>query len=78
MTHPIRILAPQSDQHPSFAVARPALCPRVANPFPDCYCVNLTSAKIPSVLAYCQGDYEYCRLYKDWLTSEAGSLSQDC
>lgn len=41
-------------------------CPLVDHPLAECYCVVLTSLKIPNVIAYCQGDYENCETYQQW------------
>lgn len=41
-------------------------CPLVDNPLAECYCVVLTSLKIPNIIAYCQGNYENCETYQQW------------
>lgn len=40
------------------------LCPYFTSPFPDCYCVEMTSLKIPFVLKYCNGDQFACEIYQ--------------
>jgi hypothetical protein len=40
-------------------------CIFICNPFPECYCMNITSSKIPKILAYCTGDFNLCGIYCD-------------
>lgn len=39
------------------------LCPYFSSPFPNCYCVNMTSLDIPFVLKYCHGAQSNCKIY---------------
>ena len=38
-------------------------CVFISEPFPECYCMNINSTKIPKVLKYCAGDYTLCSIY---------------
>jgi hypothetical protein len=40
------------------------LCPYFTRPFPDCYCTDITSLKIPFVLRYCNGNQLTCDIYR--------------
>jgi len=42
---------------------QPHECPRVRNPFPDCYCLNMTSASIPMVVYFCREHFAQCPIY---------------
>lgn len=42
----------------------PCFCPLFDKGLPDCYCVNITSAKIPDVLKYCMRAHESCPKYQ--------------
>lgn len=39
------------------------LCPYISNPFSDCYCVNITSDKIPNAVMLCGGSYAICKVF---------------
>lgn len=50
----------------SAELASPTLstgCVFLSNPYPECYCINMTSFKIFKILAYCSGDYKLCVIY---------------
>lgn len=40
------------------------ICPLVAQPAPDCFCLNLTSQRIIDVLANCCDHFEDCVIYR--------------
>ena len=41
----------------------PGLCPFLRHPFPECYCLNISGAKIPRILEYCDGNFTSCQVY---------------
>ena len=50
----------------STELAAPTLsngCVYLSKPFPECYCLNMTSFKIFKMLAYCNGDFRFCVIY---------------
>ena len=46
------------------------LCPRVAAPRNDCYCLDMNSGKIQFALQYCMGEFEKCRIYQSLLREQ--------
>jgi len=40
------------------------LCPFIDEPFDDCYIKNMISLNTESVINYCGGNYEECKIYK--------------
>jgi len=38
-------------------------CRFLHDPFPECYCMNITSANIQKILAYCATNYQSCQIY---------------
>ncbi len=40
------------------------LCPVLDNPEPDCYCLDMTSRKIPYAVRFCLGDFRECDIYQ--------------
>jgi hypothetical protein len=40
-------------------------CPFVKNPFPDCYCFNMTSKTIDTAIIYCGSKFKECEIYKN-------------
>jgi hypothetical protein len=40
-------------------------CPFVKNPFPDCYCFNMTSRNIDTAIVYCGNKFKECAIYKN-------------
>jgi len=38
-------------------------CVFLSNPFPECYCMNMTSFNISRMLSYCTGDFKLCVIY---------------
>jgi len=52
------------EEQPTHTPAKGGVCPFVANPMPDCHCAQLTSLRIPQVLARCGGNFETCEIYR--------------
>lgn len=44
--------------------ALPQACPHVGDPFPECHCHAMTSAKIPLAIHYCQEHFEACEIFR--------------
>ena len=40
------------------------LCPVLENLEPDCYCLDMTSQKIPNAVKYCLGNFRGCDIYQ--------------
>ena len=40
-------------------------CVFLSNPFPECYCMNITIYRISKMLKYCTGDFKLCVIYSD-------------
>jgi hypothetical protein len=40
------------------------LCPVLENLEPDCYCLDMTSRKIPNAVKFCLGDFRKCDIYQ--------------
>lgn len=40
------------------------MCPVLENPEPDCYCLDMTSIKIPYAVKYCLRDFRECGIYQ--------------
>ncbi len=40
------------------------LCVFMEKPFPECYCLNISSQKIPKMLTFCAGEYTSCAVYR--------------
>ena len=51
-------------------------CPLVARRFDECYCKNMNSQKIASVVHYCMRNFEACEIYKKKMSLEDGHESQ--
>jgi len=43
--------------------ALPKVCPFLRHPFPDCYCLNISGAKIPRIIEYCNGSFTSCQVF---------------
>jgi hypothetical protein len=52
---------------PAAVSGHPRVCPFLRHPFPDCYCMNISGAKIPRMVEYCAGNYRACQVYRRWL-----------
>ena len=42
---------------------RGPLCSYLTEPFPECYCKQLSSANIPKIIRFCAGDFKLCGVY---------------
>ena len=40
------------------------MCPILADPLPECYCIDMTSMKIPYAIKYCLFEYKDCDIYR--------------
>ncbi|NIA11818.1 MAG: hypothetical protein GWP10_19360 [Nitrospiraceae bacterium] len=40
------------------------VCPFVASPSKDCYCVEMNSDRIRNVVKFCMGNYLECKIYR--------------
>ncbi|MEE4263842.1 MAG: hypothetical protein V2I56_14210 [Desulfobacteraceae bacterium] len=40
------------------------MCPLLMDPDPDCYCLDLSSLKIPYAIKYCLHDFRECDIYQ--------------
>jgi len=49
----------------------PRGCRFLRHPFPDCYCLNISGAKIPRMIEYCVGDFGSCQVYRRWARQDA-------
>jgi hypothetical protein len=60
----------ETDPHSnnSALIVEPSLttgCVYLHNPFPECYCMGITSFKIFKMLKYCNGDFKLCEIYSN-------------
>ncbi|MBP7864385.1 MAG: hypothetical protein KA419_00435 [Acidobacteria bacterium] len=39
-------------------------CPHFAKPFPECFCRQFDSLTIPKIVAYCNGAYALCPIFR--------------
>jgi hypothetical protein len=51
------------------------MCPVLPDPEPDCYCLDLTSMKIPYAVKYCLRDFRECDIYQRVFNSTLSHLS---
>jgi hypothetical protein len=47
------------------------LCPVLENLEPDCYCLDMTSRKIPYAVRFCLGDFRKCDIYQRVVKADA-------
>ena len=40
------------------------MCPILDYPQPNCYCIDMTSMKIPYAVKYCLRDFRECEIYQ--------------
>jgi len=40
------------------------MCPILDDPEPDCYCIDMTSLKIPRAVKYCLRDFRECDIFQ--------------
>jgi hypothetical protein len=45
-------------------------CEFIKESLPECYCKNLTSANVFSMLEFCGGDYARCPLYRQKISGK--------
>lgn len=50
--------------NPLVPAAASVLCPHYAHPLPDCFCRELNGENIPRVIAFCDGHYYLCPVYR--------------
>jgi hypothetical protein len=43
----------------------PTECVFLRTPFPECYCMGITSLKISRILKYCSGEFTSCKIYRN-------------
>ncbi len=48
-------------------------CVHLIKPFPDCYCMNLSSSNIRKMLTFCTGDFRSCPIYGQKLAEAAAA-----
>lgn len=48
-------------------------CVFLQNPFPECYCMNMTSSNIRKMLSFCIGDFRSCVIYRKETDTEPSS-----
>jgi len=48
----------------SFGIHALHQCIFLKSPFPECYCMHVTSTTISKLLAFCAGDFTSCRIYR--------------
>ncbi|GFO55140.1 hypothetical protein GMSM_21470 [Geomonas sp. Red276] len=41
------------------------VCDYLPRPFPDCYCMNISSSTIGKMLTYCIGNFPSCPVYQE-------------
>lgn len=40
------------------------MCSFLKKPFPECYCMRLSSMNIPKILEFCAGEFKFCHIYQ--------------
>ena len=40
------------------------MCSLLNKPFPECYCMHMSSMNIPKILEFCAGQFTICRIYR--------------
>lgn len=40
------------------------LCPFIVSAYDDCYCTEINSQKVESIVFYCMSNYVECEIYK--------------
>lgn len=56
--------AESTSRREASADADHTLCRFVRDPFPECYCMNLTGRTIGKMLLFCSADYRSCSIYR--------------
>lgn len=49
-------------------------CKFMVNQFPECHCTNISSNKIPKMIAICAGEYKSCDIYCQKIENTAVAL----
>ena len=39
------------------------MCNLLNKPFPECYCMHMSSLNIPKILEFCAGEFSLCPIY---------------
>jgi len=39
------------------------MCHFLNQPFPECYCLNMSGMNIPKILEFCNGGFKLCPIY---------------
>jgi len=52
-----------SEDAKSIGLSSSKSCRFLSAPFAECYCVDITSAKIPKLIKYCAGAFASCPIY---------------
>ena len=50
------------------------MCPILDDPQPNCYCIDMTSMKIPYAVKYCLRDFRTCDIYQRVLKKNQKSI----
>jgi len=50
------------------------MCPILDDPQPNCYCIDMTSMKIPYAVKYCLRDFRECEIYQRVLKKDRKML----
>jgi hypothetical protein len=40
------------------------MCNFLKKPFPECYCMHMSSMNIPKILEFCAGEFTSCLIYR--------------
>jgi hypothetical protein len=48
-------------------------CIFLQKPFPECYCMNMTSSNIRKMLSFCIGDFRSCCVYRKEIGKQPSS-----
>ena len=40
------------------------MCGFLDKPFPECYCLHMSSRNIPKILKFCAGEFQSCLIYR--------------
>lgn len=42
-----------------------SMCIFLKRPFPECYCMHMSSMNIPKILEFCAGEFKLCQIYRE-------------
>ncbi len=48
------------------------MCTLLNKPFPECYCMHMSSMNIPKILEFCAGEFVLCPIYARRSTPRQG------